>query len=149
VEPSAPQICTSFLFLKQPIHFSLFVIPDIFHRESILLFPGHLLVVGTWNRLHLFSQRQRPSAYLLLPGFARAAELVAWRVLKGATFVDSAKGPKTMLAVVWPFGPPARFADSGGAQTPFAQTMRALFPVPAALLGQTTRPVGVGELGSD
>jgi len=61
----------------------------------------------------------------------------------------SAKGPKTMLAVVWLFGSPARFADSGGAQTPFAQTMRALSPVPAALLGHTTRPVGVGGLGSD
>ncbi len=54
-----------------------------------------------------------------------------------------------MLAVVWSFGSPARFADSGGAQTPFAQTMRALSPVPAALLGHTTRPVGVGGLGSD
>jgi hypothetical protein len=27
--------------------------------------------------------------------------------------------------------------------------MRALSPVPAALLGHTTRPVGVGGLGSD
>ena len=51
-----------------------------------------------------------------------------------------------MLAVVWLFGSPARFADSGGAQTPFAQTVRALSPVPAALLGHTTRPVGVGGL---
>ena len=65
-----------------------------------------------------------------------------------ATF-DSAKVAKTMLAVVWPFGSPARFADSGGAQTPFAQIMCALSPVPAALLGHTTRPVGVGGLGSD
>ena len=79
MEPSAPQICTSFLFLKQPIHFPLFVIPDIFNRESILLFPGHLLVVGIWSRLHLFSQRQRPSGYLLLPGFAPAAEVLLFR----------------------------------------------------------------------
>jgi hypothetical protein len=45
-----------------------------------------------------------------------------------------------MLSVVWPFGSPARFADTGGAQTRYAQTMRALSPVSAALLGHTTRP---------
>ncbi len=45
-----------------------------------------------------------------------------------------------MLAVAWPFGFPARFADSGGAQTRCAQIMYALSPVPAALLGHTTRP---------
>ena len=45
-----------------------------------------------------------------------------------------------MLAVLWPFGFPVRFADPGGAQTRFAQTMRAFFPVSAALLGHTTRP---------
>ncbi len=43
-----------------------------------------------------------------------------------------------MLAVAWPFGCPARFANSGGAQTRCAQTMRALFPALAARLGQTT-----------
>ncbi|MBA3968328.1 MAG: hypothetical protein H0X47_21645 [Nitrospirales bacterium] len=52
----------------------------------------------------------------------------------------SAKGPKTILAVVWPFGSPARFADSGGAQTRYAQILRAFSPVSAALLGHTTRP---------
>jgi hypothetical protein len=52
----------------------------------------------------------------------------------------SAKGPKTMLTVAWPFGSPARFADAGGAQTRYAQTMRAFPPVSAALLGHTTRP---------
>jgi hypothetical protein len=45
-----------------------------------------------------------------------------------------------MLAVVWPFGFPARFADSGGAQTRYAQTVRAFFPESPALLGHTTRP---------
>jgi len=45
-----------------------------------------------------------------------------------------------MLAVLWPFGFPVRFADSGGAQTRSTQTMRALSPVSAALLGHTTRP---------
>jgi len=54
-----------------------------------------------------------------------------------------------MLAVAWPFGFPARFADTGGAQTRCAQALRALSPVSAALLGHTTRPVGVGGLGSD
>ncbi|MBA3613673.1 MAG: hypothetical protein H0W49_12325 [Nitrospirales bacterium] len=64
-----------------------------------------------------------------------------------ATFV-SAKGPKTMLAVAWPFGFPARFANTGGAQTRGAwpessrraQTMRAFPPVSAALLSLGTRP---------
>ncbi len=64
-----------------------------------------------------------------------------------ATFV-SAKVAKTMLAVVWPFGFPARFANPGGAQTRGAwpessrraQTVRAFSPVSAALLGHTTRP---------
>jgi hypothetical protein len=45
-----------------------------------------------------------------------------------------------MLAVAWPFGYPARFADSGGAQTRYAQTVRALSPESAALLGHATRP---------
>ena len=45
-----------------------------------------------------------------------------------------------MLAVVWPFGAPVRFADTGGAQTRYAQTVRAFLPVSAALLGHTTRP---------
>ena len=51
-----------------------------------------------------------------------------------------------MLAVVWPFGFPSRFADSGGAQTRFAQTMRAFSPVSAALLGHTTRPGEAAEI---
>jgi hypothetical protein len=57
----------------------------------------------------------------------------------------SAKGPKTMLAVVWPFRFPARFADSGGAQTRCAQTVRAFFPESPALLGHTTRPGETAE----
>jgi len=64
-----------------------------------------------------------------------------------ATFV-SAKVAKTMLAVVWPFGLvqnktygcPARFANTGGAPTRYAQTLRAFSPVSAALLGPTARP---------
>jgi hypothetical protein len=56
-----------------------------------------------------------------------------------ATFV-SAKVAKTMLIVVWPFGSLARFADTGSAQTRYAQTMRAFSPVSAALLGHTTKP---------
>ncbi len=50
-----------------------------------------------------------------------------------------------MLAVAWPFGFPARFADSGGAQTRYAQTVRALSPESAALLCQATRPGGLGK----
>ena len=42
--------------------------------------------------------------------------------------------------MVWPFGVPARFANTGGAQTRYAQTMRAFSSVLAALLGHTTRP---------
>ena len=45
-----------------------------------------------------------------------------------------------MLAVVWPFGFPTRFADPGGAQARYAQTVRALFPVSTVLPGHTTRP---------
>ena len=59
-----------------------------------------------------------------------------------ATFV-SAKVAKTMLAVAWPFGFPARFTDTGVGQTRCAQTLPAFFPVPVALLGHATRP---GEL---
>jgi len=64
--------------------------------------------------------------------------------VRRATFV-SAKVAKTMLAVAWPFGFPARFTDSGGAQTRYAQTMRAFFPDSAALLGHTTSPVKTTE----
>ena len=53
-----------------------------------------------------------------------------------------------LLAVVWPFGSPARFADSGGAQTRYAQTLRAFFPVSAALLGHITRPGETAEIMS-
>jgi len=52
----------------------------------------------------------------------------------------SAKGAKTISAVAWPCGCPARFAASRGAQTRYAQTVRALSPESAALLGQATRP---------
>ncbi|TFG63495.1 MAG: hypothetical protein E4H32_04330 [Nitrospirales bacterium] len=45
-----------------------------------------------------------------------------------------------MLAVARSFGFPAWFADTGGAQNRCAQTLRAFFPVLAALLGHTTRP---------
>jgi hypothetical protein len=45
-----------------------------------------------------------------------------------------------MLAVAWPFGCPARFTDTGGAQTRCAQAMCAFSPVSAALLGHATRP---------
>jgi hypothetical protein len=51
-----------------------------------------------------------------------------------------------MLAVMWPFGSPARCADSGGAQTRYAQTMRAFSPVSAARLGHTTRPGKTAEM---
>jgi hypothetical protein len=50
-----------------------------------------------------------------------------------------------MLAVMWPFGSLARFADSGGAQTRYTQTMRAFSPVSAARLGHTTRPGETAE----
>ncbi len=50
-----------------------------------------------------------------------------------------------MVAVAWPLGFPSRFADPGGAQTRCARTMCALSPVPAALLGHTTRPKEAAE----
>jgi hypothetical protein len=61
-----------------------------------------------------------------------------------------------MLAILWPFGSPPRFADSGVAQTRGAwpessrraQTIRAFSPVSAALLGHTTRPVELAEIMS-
>ena len=64
-----------------------------------------------------------------------------------------AKVAKTMLAMAWPFGSPAPFADPGGAQTRGAcpefcrraQTMRAFSPVTAALLGHATRPGETAE----
>ncbi|WP_443147853.1 hypothetical protein [Nitrospira sp.] len=56
-----------------------------------------------------------------------------------ATFV-SAKVAKTMLAVAWPFGCPARFTGPGGGQTRCARTLPAFFPVSVALLGHATRP---------
>ncbi|MDT3778447.1 hypothetical protein PJI16_12835 [Nitrospira sp. MA-1] len=40
---------------------------------------------------------------------------------------------------------PSRFADSGGAQTRCAQTVRAFFPESPALLGHTTRPEKTAE----
>ncbi len=61
-----------------------------------------------------------------------------------ATFV-SAKVAKTMLAVLWPFGFPTRFANTGGAQTRCAQTVRTFSPVLATLLGHTTRPARTAE----
>jgi hypothetical protein len=69
---------------------------------------------------------------------------VGFRPDSRATFV-SAKVAKTMLAVMWPFGSPARFANSGGAQTRWAQTMLAFNPVSAALLGHITRPGKTAE----
>ncbi len=45
-----------------------------------------------------------------------------------------------MSAVAWPVRCSARFADTGGAQSRFAQTVRAFFPKSTALLGDATRP---------
>src|SRR5690606_2183387 len=61
------------------------------------------------------------------------------------TFV-SAKVPKTMLTVAWPFGCPAPFTGTGGGQTRFAHTLPACSPVPVPLLGHATRP---GEKGQE
>jgi hypothetical protein len=65
-----------------------------------------------------------------------------------STFL-SGKVDKTMLAVMWPFGFPARFADSGGAQTRCAQTVHAFFPESPALLGHTTMPEKTVETGNN
>ena len=62
-----------------------------------------------------------------------------------ATFV-SAKVAKTILAMLWPFGFPAWFADPGVAQTRKAQTMRAFSPESAALLGHITRSGEAAEM---
>ncbi len=70
--------------------------------------------------------------------------VAGFRPGRRTTFV-SAKVAKTRLAVVWPFGFPARFADSGVAQTRSAQTMRDFSPVSAALLSHTTRPGETAE----
>jgi hypothetical protein len=67
-----------------------------------------------------------------------------------ATLV-SVKVAKPMLAILWPFGFPVRFADTGVAQTRGAwpessrraQAMRAFPPVSAARLGQATVQTGV------
>ncbi|HSF08120.1 MAG TPA: hypothetical protein VLA60_01835 [Nitrospirales bacterium] len=53
----------------------------------------------------------------------------------------SAKGPKTIVAVAWPFGCPTSFADFGGAQTRYAQTMRAF---PRIRLHDLASPQGHG-----
>jgi hypothetical protein len=45
-----------------------------------------------------------------------------------------------MLAILCPFGFPARFADAGVAQTRYARTMRDFFPVSTELLGHIMRP---------
>jgi hypothetical protein len=50
-----------------------------------------------------------------------------------------------MLAVAWPFGFPVRFGNFGGAQTRYAQTVRAFFPESAALLGHATRPESLAK----
>ena len=50
-----------------------------------------------------------------------------------------------MLAVAWPFGFPAPFADPGGTQTRYAQILCAFSPGSAALLGHTTRPEETAE----
>jgi len=50
--------------------------------------------------------------------------IAGFRPGERATFV-SAKGPKTIVAVARPFGCPSSFADFGGPQTRYAQTMRA------------------------
>ena len=48
-----------------------------------------------------------------------------------------------MVAVAWPFGCPASFADFGGAQTRYAQTMRAF---PRNRLHDLASPQGHGSL---
>jgi hypothetical protein len=75
------------------------------------------------------------------PWFLSAIIIAGFRPGSRGPFV-SAKGPKTMLAVAYPFGCPARFTDTGGGQTRLAQTLPAFSPVAVSLLGHATRPGG-------
>ena len=78
-----------------------------------------------------------PSSYLFVPGSA----------LQPSSF-SFGKRTQTMVAVAWPFGCPASFADPGGAQTrgvypeptPKGSNNARLPPNPAARLGLATRP---------
>jgi hypothetical protein len=59
---------------------------------------GFSYLKNPWEEEHVFSVELTImfKRVLALPGFAPPAELVAWRVSKGAAFVDSAKVAKTM-----------------------------------------------------
>jgi hypothetical protein len=111
------------------------VILDIFHRESIWFFLGGCQQLQTYGI---------PFTSLSIHVVRSIFDVAGFRPGSRATF-DSAKVAKTMLAVMWPFGSPARFADSGGVQTRYAQTMRAFSPVSAARLGNTIRPGETAE----
>ena len=111
------------------------VILDIFHREFIWFFLGGCQQLLTYGI---------PFTSLSIHVVRSIFGVAGFRPASRATF-DSAKVAKTMLAVMWPFGSPARFADSGGVQTRYAQTMPAFSPVSAARLGNTIRPGETAE----
>ena len=70
-----------------------------------------------------------------VPGFVPAAEVLLFRQ----------KDPKPCWPWCGPSGSLRSAADSGVAQTRYAQTMRDFYPVSAALLGHTTRPGETAE----
>ena len=64
------------------------------YRESILGFVSKKALGG--KRIALVNPTLVSTWFSVLPGFAPAAELVAWRVPKGATFVVEQKAPKPL-----------------------------------------------------
>ena len=64
------------------------------YRESILGFVSKKALGG--KRIALVNPTLVSTWFSVLPGFAPAGELVAWRVPKGATFVVEQKAPKPL-----------------------------------------------------
>jgi hypothetical protein len=75
---------TEFMVLPLPL--------DDVYREFILGFASQNALAG--ERIALVSPTLVSTGFSVLPGFAPAGELVAWRVPEGATVVVEGKAPK-------------------------------------------------------
>ena len=69
---------------------------------SVLLNSIRIKVARSRHSQHFLLGIYLFSIELNMPGFGPAAELVAWRVPKGATIVVEAKGPKTIHTQLGP-----------------------------------------------
>jgi len=139
-----------FFFFHGPTHASSAIIYFL-RRHSrhclsgIYLGYSQSIGFGLGTRSHSFNQALCPSPCWYCRVSSRRTRFFCFGK-RTQNHVGHGMAPRLLGGKL--FGFPARFADSGGAQTRYAQTMCAFSPVSAARLGHATMPGSVREARS-